>query len=180
MNKIYAEILNANNKKFIKFTWRNFIFEKFIHVSSCFFMFLHVSSCFIFLHTARGGTQNLEPINHAPTRIWTQDLEHINHADHLKWHYPSLVVGLDVQWRKCWRSSIYKQKDLWPDFTCGIRVIRVSRNSYLPKIIWTIIHIIIHKNNDISSYYVFENMKKILHIYIKKILHIFIWRNGFL
>ena len=40
-------------------------------------------------HTAWGGTQNLEPINHAPTRIWTQDLDHINHADHLKWHYPS-------------------------------------------------------------------------------------------
>jgi hypothetical protein len=63
------------------------------------------------------------------------------------------------------RSSIYKQKDLWPDFTCGIRVIRVSRNSYLPKIIWTIIHIFIHKKNDISSYLYKENTS---YIYMKK------------
>ena len=56
----------------------------------------------------RGGTQNLEPINHAPTRIWTQDLEHINHADHLKWHYPSLVVGLDVLMSIVHENSLYE------------------------------------------------------------------------
>ena len=67
-----------------------------------------------------------------------------------------------------WRSSIYIQMDLWPDFTCGIRVIRVNRNFYLPKIIWIIVHIFIHKKMIFISYYVFENMKKILHIFWRK------------